>query len=164
MTTKVNSGVFKNQSAEGSLRFYHIAGTGIAADIQGAAGGTTEYFFANGESKVFGENEPVPGSALEIAMRVIEDRATILIMENADANLVSFCLATATAWGHTDAAGDVADLNAEIQALGVVAVTTATAPGTFDFSTVTVTETIFALDAAAVPATTPRALYQRYSD
>ena len=83
MATRVNGGVFSNQALSGELTHYSVTGadfTGAYSDgtavIRNGAGPNIDFVIPAGK--------PVPGSAAEIVLLNLEDRATVVIMNPAE--------------------------------------------------------------------------------
>lgn len=106
--------------------------------IPGAGNSLNEYFVPY--------EKPVTGSAVDQVLAEVAKRANIVQVAIADADTVRIAVEnTAFAWD-TEAAGDAAaEMQAAIQALGVLDVPdTTNTGGTFDVSAATVTERTFA--------------------
>lgn len=156
MSLKVHGGIITDQMLKGRLRYYKITGpftntvSAGAIIIPNAAvvGGNplqTAQF-------TVGAGMPVPGSAAEKAMSIIQQKCTIGQIAIISNSAIHIAIENTTnSWdttGTTDLSSDAAaNIQAAIVALGasVSVPGTSTTPDTVDMTTVTVTEVAFQL-------------------
>lgn len=122
MTTRVNGGIFNNQTLTGGMRFFKITGNfawtvsdgTVNLDVSTTGGATpvTSYF-------VVGNGRPVPGSAAELVLAEISKQADIVLIGLAPAlgaattELHIALSASGLGWGSDDPAYDAPPANAD---------------------------------------------------
>lgn len=150
---RVSGGILSEQMLTGSQRYFKLEGADFSGTI---SDGTVEIPMDYGQDLpqedrtivTIADGHPVPNSAAEFSLRVVYQKATIVVVGVTDA-IISFSLENLSmGWeersvepGNPIVVEAAAAMQAEIRALGTVTTPT----GNVDLSSVTVTEVPFNL-------------------
>lgn len=138
MATRVNGGYLNGQFLTGSLRYFAITASDMSAAL---AGGVVD-------GRTYEAGQAIPGSAAELAVRVIATRATVVIAYLDSAGNLHVALEnTSASWLDEDATPAVEVLQAALVELGATA-----GFDDVDMTTVEVTEVPFTLDPTSADA------------
>lgn len=162
MAIRVNGGIINSQTLTGSLRYFKLVGpfawtvsngsVNLPVRINGGDPITTTYF-------VVGDNQPVPGSAADLALQEISKQCDITIIGlkgnyGATTEVHIACSASAFGWGSSGVTPAATEMQAAVAALGnktvyvsVGAANPSTPPATAvaNLAAVTITEVPFIL-------------------
>lgn len=142
---RVNGGIITDQMLAGSLRFFKMAGEFAYTVSDGTVQIPDTKLYSGdaqlGDNLVVGEDRPVPTSAAEAAFHVIQKKCTVVLISVIDDTNIHF-IADASAFGWEDDA----EMQSEVQAIGVIDVPDNTETGTTaDLGATTITEVDFEL-------------------